>query len=288
VSEDKENRRQPAADTADPAVALDPLLSRRRLLRGGAGLGVGAAVLAAGGSGAGVSYASTRTSRDRAFAASRQPRMPSSTRLGWRAQTDEPVLALTFDDGPDPRYTRPLLELLAEHDVPATFFVCGKRAVQHRELLRRQVAGRHEIGNHTWGHTDLSTLSRAATREELGRTSQLIADVTGAGPALMRPPWGRINGTAMHVAAEQRLDVMVWDVRLLVRERDPAGNIEHVLDHLEPEMVLLGHDAGPGPHQVGVAAMPGIIRGAHARGFRFVTASEMLSLDQTVARTMPR
>ncbi len=164
----------------------------------------------------------------------------------------------------------------------ATFFVVGERAVDHRDLLRRELAGRHELGNHTWGHTDLAMLSREETRRELERTSQVIADVSGQGPAVLRPPWGRISGTAMHIAAEQHLDVMVWDVRLLETGLDAAGNVEHVLAALRPGMVLLAHDAGPGPHSVGVAAMPGIIAGAKARGFRFVTATEMLALDRTV------
>lgn len=272
----------------EAAVAGGEDLSRRVLLRGGAGLGLGAALVAGGVAAGTVSYADTGATRHRAFAAKHEPTMPSSTRLLWRADTDEPVLALTFDDGPDPRYTVPLLDVLAERDVRATFFVCGRRAVRHRALLRREVAGRHEIGNHTWGHVDLAMLSRDETRQELASTSQAIADAVGHGPSVLRPPWGRISGTAMHIAAEQDLDVMVWDVRLLERERDAAGNVDHVLDGLRPGMVLLGHDAGPGPHDVGIAAMPGIIRGARARGFRFVTASEMLDLDRTQERRSGR
>lgn len=260
-----------------------PEVSRRGLLRGGVGLGLGAAALAAGASAAGVSYADTGAVRHRAFAAKGEPRMPSSTRLLWRADTDEPVLALTFDDGPDPQYTEPLLALLAEQDVRATFFVVGERGVEHRDLLRRQVAAGHELGNHSWRHTDLAMLSRDETREELGRTCDLLTQVTGQPPAVLRPPWGRISGTAMHIAAELGMDVVVWDERLLERELDAAGNVAHVLSALEPGLVLLAHDAGPGPHSVGVAAMPGIIRGARERGFRFVTASEMLALDRTAA-----
>jgi peptidoglycan/xylan/chitin deacetylase (PgdA/CDA1 family) len=258
-------------------------VSRRGLLRGGVGLGLGAAALAAGASAAGVSYADTGAVRHRAFAAKAEQGLPTSTRLLWRADTDERVLALTFDDGPDPAYTEPLLALLAEQDVRATFFVVGERGAEHRELLRRQAAAGHELGNHTWRHTDLSMLSRAETREELGRTSELLAGITGRAPAVLRPPWGRISGTAMHIAAEQAMDVMVWDERLLERELDTAGNVAHVLRALHPGMVLLAHDAGPGPHSVGVAAMPAIVRGARERGFRFVTASEMFALDRTSA-----
>jgi peptidoglycan/xylan/chitin deacetylase (PgdA/CDA1 family) len=260
----------------------DPALSRRGLLRGGVGLGLGAAVVASGAA-AGVSYADTAAVRHRAFAAKHEPRMPSSTRLLWHADTDERVVALTFDDGPDPQYTEPVLAALAEHDVPATFFVVGERGEQHLDLLRRTAAAGHELGNHTWRHTDLSMLSRAEAREELGRTGELLASVIGAPPAVLRPPWGRISGTVMHIAAEQGMDVVVWDERLRERELDAAGNVAHVLGSLEPGTVLLAHDAGPGPRSVGVAAVPGIVRGALERGYRFVTASEVLALDRTAA-----
>lgn len=268
-----------AADGSEPVDGW----SRRGLLRRGIGLGVGAAVISAG-SALAASFADTAAARYRAFAAKHEPQMPSSTRLLWRAETTEPVIALTFDDGPDPRYTQPLLDLLRAQDVQATFFVVGRRAARHRDLLRRELAGRHELGNHTWDHADLSMLGRDETRQELARTSQVVADVSGEGPSVLRPPWGRISGTVMQVAAEQRLDVMVWDVRMLVRERDRAGNVAHVLDSLRPGMVLLSHDGGPLPNSVGVAALPQIIRGAKERGFRFVTASEMLALDRTVER----
>lgn len=263
-------------------------LSRRRLLGKGAAVGLGAALATGGLAAGGVHFAQTQATRYRAFAAKHAPTMPSSTRLLWRADTEEHVLALTFDDGPEPRYTVPLLDLLSEHDASATFFVCGRRAVRHRELLRREVAGRHEVGNHTWGHVDLAMLSGDEVRQELSDTSQAVADAVGTAPAVLRPPWGRISGTVMQVAAEQDLDVMVWDVRLLDRERDVAGNVEHVLDSLRPGMVLLGHDAGPLPREVGIAAMPDIIRGARERGFRFVTASEMLELDRTQERRSAR
>jgi peptidoglycan/xylan/chitin deacetylase (PgdA/CDA1 family) len=254
--------------------------SRRAVLRGGIGLGLTAAVGGGVVAAAGVTYAETAATRQRAFAAPRQPQMPTSTRLLWRAQTAQQVLALTFDDGPDPRFTVPLLDALDAEQVRATFFVCGAQAARHPDLVRRQARAGHEIGNHTWGHADLAMLSHPQARRELSRTTEVVAGLTGSAPRVLRPPWGRISGTAMHVAAEQGLDVMVWDVRLLDAERDQQGNVDHVLRHVAPGMVLLGHDAGAPTRAVGLAAIPAIIREAKRRGFRFVTASEMLALDE--------
>jgi peptidoglycan/xylan/chitin deacetylase (PgdA/CDA1 family) len=257
--------------------------SRRALLRGGAVVGLAAAVGGGAVAAAGVSYAETAATRQRAFAAPRQRRMPTSTRLLWRARTEQRVAALTFDDGPDPRFTEPLLDVLEREQVRATFFVCGAQAERHPDLVRRQADAGHEVGNHTWGHTDLAMLDHQAARRELTRTTEVVTALTGSTPSVLRPPWGRISGTAMQVAAEMSMDVMVWDVRLLDKERDEAGNVEHVLEHLAPGMVLLGHDAGAATRAVGLAAMPEVIRRVKERGFRFVTASEMLALDETVA-----
>ena len=269
-------------DAPDPSAPEG--LSRRRVLRGGVGLGLAATAVVSGAAAASVSYADTGAARHRAFAAKHEDVMPTSTRLLWRALTDEPVLALTFDDGPGPRFTAPLLDALEAEDVRATFFLVGERARQHPDLVRRQVAAGHQLGNHSWNHSDLSMMSREQVRRQLRRTNDALAELGGQVPTVLRPPWGRISGTVMHVAAEQHLDVAVWDVRLLERERDAPGNVRHVLDELRPGMVLLAHDAGPGPHEVGLAALPGIVQGARARGFRFVTVSEMLLLDRTFAR----
>ncbi len=256
-------------------------VTRRRLLQGA----LGAAVLAAGGAaGAGAAaYADTAARRDRASCARDGARTATSTRVLWRAQTDEPVLALTFDDGPHPAYTPALLDVLAEERVRATFFVVGERAHGRREMVRRQLGDRHELGNHSWTHADLSGLDLPQARDEVGRTSQLLTDLAGRPPAVLRPPYGRLTGSVLQVAAEQDMDVLAWDARLRERELDVAGNVAHVLDALRPGMVLLAHDAGPRHRQVGMAAVPDIVRRARERGFRFVTASEMLQLDRRAA-----
>ena len=249
-------------------------LSRRGLLGGV----VGAAV-AAGGSAAAVFSADRGATRHRAMAAKSELGVPHGTRVVWRARTDEKVLALTFDDGPVERYTRPLLDLLESERVPATFAVVGSRAVEQRELLAREVSGRHEIANHSWSHADLALLSRAEVRVELSRTAELVAGFNRVGTPVLRPPYGRLSGTVLEVAAEMGMDVLLWDSEVHEKRLDTPGNVAFVLDSLRPGMVLLAHDGGPGPHSVGLAAIGPVIRGARARGYRFVTASELLSLD---------
>jgi peptidoglycan/xylan/chitin deacetylase (PgdA/CDA1 family) len=256
-------------------------MTRRALLRG-----LGAAGLTSAGAMAGggiVGYRDRATTRLRADAAATvEPRRADSLRVLWRATTTENVVALTFDDGPVERYTRPLLDVLEEARVPATFCVVGSRAAEQRDLLTREVSGRHELVNHTWDHPDLCLLGAAAVADELDRTDEVIRAATGRSPRLVRPPYGRVSGAVLEAAAERDLDVLMWDVRLHEKAGDGAADpddvAQEVLDLLHPGMVLLGHDGGPGPHHVGVAALPRVLREGQARGYRFVTASELFAL----------
>lgn len=258
-------------------------LDRRQLLHGASRLLVGAA----GGAllGGGTADAVQRVS-DRGDAQSRgaakipgQAGPPAQLRVLWGARTTEPMLALTFDDGPFARFTAPLLEVLARHRVAATFCVVGRQVEAQRALVRRELSGRHELVNHSWSHADLSLLDRSAVRAELSRTDQLLHDVTGRAPALVRPPYGHVSGLVLEGAASAGQDVLLWDAQVRDRGWTSAQNARFVLDHLRPGMVLLAHDAGAAYRHVGMAAIEPIIRGARARGFRFVTASELFAED---------
>lgn len=269
--------RQVVRRTLDHVGGID----RRGLLRGLGAAGLTGAGVVAGGSI--VGWRDRADMRLRADAASSvEPRRADSLRVMWRATTTEKVLALTFDDGPVEELTAPLLDLLDDAKVPATFCVVGSRAARQESLLRRQVSGRHELVNHTWDHPDLCLLGASAVADELDRTDDVIRRATGSRPRMLRPPFGRLSGAVLEAAAERDLDVLMWDVRLHEKSGEgPADSDDvarEVLDVLHPGMVLLGHDGGPGPHHVGVAAMPQVLREAKARGYRFVTASEMFAL----------
>jgi peptidoglycan/xylan/chitin deacetylase (PgdA/CDA1 family) len=127
-------------------------------------------------------------------------------RVVWSLAADDDAVALTFDDGPDPDLTPGLLDVLARHDVRATFLVVGERAAQHPDLLRRIRAGGHEVGNHTWSHHSLAELSVEGVRREIGRTAELL----GAEARWFRPPRGVLTGAAAQVAAEHGYDILMW------------------------------------------------------------------------------
>lgn len=187
----------------------DQSLTRRRALLAGA-----AAVGAAGTAGllySGLSDdAPVRAAAPAAGPPPRLARTPTSYRLqpvaGYGAPHTAPArvpvrhepflrmsgrgntMVLTFDDGPDPRYTPHILDTLAEYDVRATFFVCGEMADWNRDILARMSDEGHIVGNHTWSHPLLTKMTRSQIRSEMERTSDVIEDAYGERPQWFRAP----------------------------------------------------------------------------------------------------
>ena len=120
-------------------------------------------------------------------------------------------LALTFDDGPNPAWTPRLLDLLAEHNVHATFFMVGKFAKAERDLARRVAQAGHLIGNHTWSHPDLSRARAADILNELTRTNDLLAQITGAPVRFFRPPFGARRPYVLKLARQIGLTPVLWN-----------------------------------------------------------------------------
>lgn len=143
-------------------------------------------------------------------------------------------LALTFDDGPNPAWTPRLLDLLAEHNVHATFFLIGKFAKAERELARRVSEAGHLIGNHTWTHPDLSRTPASNILDELTRTSDLLAQITGKPIRYFRPPFGARSPYVLKLARQLGLVPVTWNA--MTRDwREPSadkigGNLQKKID----------------------------------------------------------
>ncbi|MFJ9742080.1 polysaccharide deacetylase family protein [Streptomyces sp. NPDC101166] len=155
------------------------------------------------------------------------------------------TMVLTFDDGPDPRYTPGILDTLAEYGVPATFFVCGEMAAANPGLLARMADEGHVVGNHTWSHPLLTRLSRRRIRSEMSRTCDVIEDAYGARPRWFRAPYGAWNRAAFQLGSELGMEPLAWTLDTL----DWAGPGAHtIVDRVEdgaaPGVVVLSHDAG--------------------------------------------
>ncbi len=118
---------------------------------------------------------------------------------------------LTFDDGPSPDYTPVILRTLRDWDAKASFFVLGSKVQQHPELVRQALREGHQVGNHTWSHPHLTTLSRDKVRDELARTSAAIEAAVGEAPTTWRPPYEDWSDEVGAEARRQGMDVVLWD-----------------------------------------------------------------------------
>ncbi|MFC6883114.1 polysaccharide deacetylase family protein [Actinomadura yumaensis] len=194
----------------------------------------------------------------------------------WAVDTDRRLVALTFDDGPMEHWTPQALDALEEAKVPATFFVVGSRMRRNAGLVRGRL-DRHEIGNHTWRHDDLSTMSHRDAYRSIHRTHLAIREVTGKEARLLRPPWGRVGGTTLHVAGEHGYDLALWS--LLVQDRKlhkrPEAMVEAIVDNARPGTIVLAHDVGAPSRETAVRELPAMIRGLRGKGFEFVTVSQL-------------
>ncbi|MEU5750734.1 polysaccharide deacetylase family protein [Streptomyces sp. NPDC047829] len=183
-------------------------------------------------------------------------------------------IALTFDAGPSEHSAR-LLDILKEKQVPATFFLLGRRHIDtYPELVRRMANEGHEVASHTWTHRILTDAEPDEIREELERPNREIERLTGQRPTLMRPPQGRTNDTVHEICRELGLAEVLWSVTAKDYQTDDSDLItERVLDQSSRDGIILLHDLYDGT----VPAVPGIIDALKARGYVFVTVPQLLA-----------
>ncbi|MEX0172886.1 polysaccharide deacetylase family protein [Streptomyces sp. LMG1-1-1.1] len=164
-------------------------------------------------------------------------------------------MVLTFDDGPDPRYTPAILETLRRYECRAMFFVCGEMAVDNPDLLRQMAEDGHVVGNHSWSHPLIPKLRPSRIREELGSTSEVVERTLGTAPLWYRAPYGAWNRHSFEIGAELGMEPLAWTVDTLDWKEPGTGSIvRRVLDGAAPGAVVLSHDAG-GNRSQSVAAL---------------------------------
>ena len=181
-------------------------------------------------------------------------------------------VALTFDDGPGP-YTSRLLGYLAAKDVHATFFMLGQQVQVYPKVAAAVAAGGHEIGVHTWDHRSLPELSNARIGTEISSTVSILRKATGVNPTLLRPPYGATNSRVATIAKQQGLAEVMWSVDTLDwKTRSTAKTIAAAKNDTRRGSIILVHDI----HPTTVEAVPGIIDALQAKGYHFVTVTQLL------------
>src|SRR5881409_2153820 len=189
---------------------------------------------------------------------------------------DEPYIALTFDDGPSATLTPKLLDLLAAHHIKATFFVIGENVAEHSEIVARAAREGHEIANHSWSHPNFAKMSEEGVRSQLRRTDDVIKSATGLRPTLLRPPYGSITAREKRwIHDEFGYQIILWDVDPYDWKRPgPAVVRNRILKETQPGSIVLSHDIHPGT----IEAMPSTFDALEAKGFKFVTVSELIRM----------
>lgn len=195
------------------------------------------------------------------------------------------MVALTFDDGPTPTTTLPILTFLEQSHTPATFFVMGQYARAYPWLIQREAADGFAIGVHTWNHPDMRLLSVDARAYQLGSTiEQLHADLgSGFCAWLWRPPYGAVNSGIVQQAGAFGLTTINWDVDPQDWSRPGTMTIvQRVLQQVRPGSIILLHD-GPAAREETAAALPYILAGLRSRGLQPVTLPTLLGSDSASA-----
>ncbi len=191
-------------------------------------------------------------------------------------ENDANMIALTFDDGPHPKYTMEILEILEEYDIPATFFFVGENVSYYQDTAREVAKRGHEIGNHTYSHPCVNKQSQAAFRDELTRCEDIIQRVVGVSPKLFRPPQGSWNTRVYEIARERDYSVILWDLDTLDWAHTPSENISnYILENVKSGNIILMHDYHSGGCTT-TDALRMFIPNLIEQGYRFVTVSELI------------
>jgi peptidoglycan/xylan/chitin deacetylase (PgdA/CDA1 family) len=157
-----------------------------------------------------------------------------------RVVTEQPVIALTFDDGPDPVYTPRLLDILAAHRAHATFFMIGARAERHSELVVRAAAEGHVIGNHSWDHPSFPFISREERRKQVQACARAISPFDAG---LFRPPYGHLDLDSWLDVERMGYRVVAWKIESSDSDgREAPAIVDAVMANLQPGAVVLLHD----------------------------------------------
>ncbi|MGG0821313.1 polysaccharide deacetylase family protein [Paenibacillus turicensis] len=197
--------------------------------------------------------------------------------------TKHKVVAFTFDDGPDAQFTRQILNIFSKVNGKATFFMVGEQMDANEEIAREVYEAGHEIGNHTYSHPDLTTLSLEEATIELQRMDDRIRKLTGKSPSSFRPPFFQINTSIAELATNAGY-AMVSACNTGARDwEQPQPSVDFMVTQTkevtEAGSVFIFHD-GYGDRTNTVEAVSILVEALHAEGYRFVTISELIGLSE--------
>lgn len=185
-------------------------------------------------------------------------------------------IALTFDDGPHPRYTPQILSILEEYGIKATFFMIGENVRYYASTAEAVIAAGHEVGNHTYSHHRLRAMNDEGLRWEVEACEDAIGSVAEYRPKFIRPPEGEMSDRMREIMADLDYRIVLWDVDTMDwAHTPPAAICQNILDKIEPGGIILMHDFigydSPTPEALRLV-IPALLE----RGYHFVTVGELI------------
>ena len=201
-----------------------------------------------------------------------------------RCAVPAPVIAITFDDGPNPDHTPRLLDMLKARNIKATFFMVGRCVVTWPHLVKRMVEEGHEVANHSWSHPLLTSLGNTSLDSQIQKTHDAIIKACGIAPRHYRPPYGAIGMSQRKRIHEQfGYSTILWDVDPLDWKipRNSKKVQERILANTKSGSIILTHDI----HGSTVDAMPATLDALMARGYQFATVSQLIELEKETIST---
>ncbi len=197
-----------------------------------------------------------------------------------KLNSNEKVISLTFDDGPGPKNTAQVLEILKKNHIKATFFMVGEMVQTYPKIAKQVADDGHVIGNHTWHHW-YRNMDAKTVASEIDRTADIIYKTTGIKTNLFRPPGGFLHNGLVDYAKNKNYAVMMWSSQSGDADRQSpqaSGQVKNVLKGAKPGSIVLMHDGG-GNRSRTVQALPQIIASLKSQGYRFVTIPELLQIQ---------
>lgn len=204
---------------------------------------------------------------------------PAGAKIGYsQVNITEKVVAMTFDDGPHPTLTPKLLDILKARNIKCTFFVIGRSAKTYPNIIRRMIAEGHEVANHTWTHASLTSRSDAQIRTELQQSEDALVAAANYRPHLIRPPYGAINTRIKQLMfSEFGYSTIMWSVDPQDWRRPGVSVVtSRLVNGAHPGAIMLAHDI----HPPTIEAMPAMFDQLLAKGYQFVTVSQLLNMEK--------
>lgn len=194
--------------------------------------------------------------------------------------TNEKIVALTFDDGPDEVFTPQILDILKKYNIKATFYVIGEKVQYNKKIIKREYEEGHEIGNHTYTHINVSKNSYNKIKKEIKDTQSAVKSVTGTYPKTFRPPYRAISKDMCEIIKSNNMNIVLWSY---VDARDwsspgVSSIIKTIENGVQNGCIILLHDYNKirNPKSQTIEALDKIIPDLLEKGYKFVTISELI------------